>query len=232
MSTGSDEHAQIRVFIVDDHPAVVESISLLVEREADLSICGTARRADEALSALRTLKPDVAIVDILLEEGNGLNVISEIHATHPEIHLLVFSMCDERFFAERMIRAGALGYVMKTEPTHMLVDAIRAVSRGDVYVHQRVASYILSKHIEKRGGERGVAVDNLTDQEILVFQMLGHSYSIPEIAESLGVNRKTVTTYQWRVKKKLGVRHAGSLVQEAYKWVQGRTLSTSRSRLS
>ena len=213
--------APIRVLVVDDHPAVVDALTVLIEFQPDMEVCAQAHTFEEALTLVAECKPDVAITDILLGDGHGLDLLSQIHARFPEVRLIVFSMCQETAFAERAIRVGAFGYVMKTQPTQSVIEAIRTVWKGDVYVSRKIASRMLNKIIERENAANMFPLETLTDNELLVFEMLGHAYSLRDVARCLGISRKTATAYQRHAQKKLGAENPARLVQQAYSWVNG-----------
>ena len=211
----------IRVFLVDDHPAVVEALSLLLDFQEDMTVCGTAANAEEALAQIAAAEPDVVISDILLQDTHGLGMVGQIRDRHPKVRIVVFSMCQEQAFAERAIRAGALGYVMKTAPTQAVVEAVRTAFQDEVYVSPQVASRMLSRIIDRERAAGLSVIESLTDHELLVFEMLGHSYSLRDVAQCLGVSRKTVVAYQRHAQKKLGAPDTVHLVQKACSWVNG-----------
>jgi len=209
----------IRIFVVDDHPAIQEAIAAMVSAEKDLALIGSARTAAEGLDQIRRLKPDVVVVDISLEDAHGLDLVHQIRSELPEIQLVVFSMYDEIAYAERAIRAGAMGYVMKSESTQSVLEAIRTVMQGEVYLSHRMAARILSKVVRGRSVQPHVlSLDTLTDREMAVFQMLGQGYSVEDIMQRLNLSRKTVETYRRRAKEKLGFDSVSELLQFAVQW--------------
>ncbi len=213
--------ARIRVLVVDDHPAIREALTEVIGNKADLEICGQAASAGEALHLVEKVNPDVVIVDVSLEDAHGLDLVQNIRVQFPDVQVIVFSMYNENVYAERAVRAGASGYLMKSEPTQKVIEAIRAAMRGEVYLSHRMASRIISKVV--RGGKQkhGFAVDEFTDREMAVFQMLGRGESVDEIAGRLGLSRKTVETYRRRAKEKLGFDTVSELLQFAVQWSQG-----------
>ncbi|MEM1126719.1 MAG: response regulator transcription factor [Bacteroidota bacterium] len=217
---------RIQVMIVDDHPAVREALADTVGSKMDLHLVGQAGSADEAFRLVERLKPHVITVDISLEDAHGLDLVQNIRAQFPEVQVVVFSMYDENVYAERAIRAGASGYLMKSEPTQSVVDAIRSVVRGEVYLSRRMASRILSKVAMGRSSGPNFAIDELTDREMAVFQMLGQGYSVQEITDRLSLSRKTVETYRRRAKEKLGFDTVAELLQYAVQWTYGQSTTT------
>ncbi|ARA91841.1 MAG: DNA-binding response regulator [Bacteroidetes bacterium] len=212
---------RIRVLVVDDHPAIRDALADTINNKMDLQLVGQASSADEAFRLVETLKPNVVTVDISLEDAHGLDLVQNIRAQFPDVHLVVFSMYDENVYAERAIRAGASGYLMKSESTQSVVEAIRCVVRGEVYLSRKMASRILSKVAMGRSSSPNFAIDELTDREMAVFQMLGQGYSVPEITERLNLSRKTVETYRRRAKEKLGFDTVAELLQYAVQWTYG-----------
>ena len=212
---------KIRIFIVDDHPAIREAIADTIDSKLDMVVCGQAGSAEEAIRLIPHARPDVVTVDISLEDAHGLDLVQNVRVEHPEVQVVVFSMYDENVYAERAIRAGASGYLMKSEPTQSVVEAIRSVMRGEVYLSHRMASRILSKVARGRSTRPSFAVDDFTDREMAVFQMLGEGHSVEEIADRLSLSRKTVETYRRRAKEKLGFETVSELLQFAVQWTYG-----------
>jgi len=223
MATSSNNRASdhIRVFIVDDHPAIREAVADTIDGTMDLEICGQASSSDEAFRMIEDLEPDVAIVDISLNDAHGLDLVQNVRAQYPDVKMIVFSMYDENVYAERAIRAGASGYLMKSEPTKSVIEAIRSVHRGEVYLSRKMASRILNKVAMGRNSEPSFAIDELTDREMAVFQMLGQGYSVQEIQDRLSLSRKTIETYRRRAKEKLGFDTVSELLQYAVQWTYG-----------
>ncbi|ARA91840.1 DNA-binding response regulator [Rhodothermaceae bacterium RA] len=220
-----DSQAVIRVMVVDDHPAVCEALADTIGNKTDMTLAGETQSASEAMDLVSKLHPDVAIVDISLEDAHGLDLVQNIRDQYPDVQVVVFSMYDEAAYAERAIRAGALGYVMKSEPTYSVIEAIRTVMRGEVYLSRRMASRILSKVVKGRSKHLGFAIDELTDREMAVFQMLGQGHNVEDIADRLNLSRKTVETYRRRAKEKLGFDTVAELLQYAVQWTYGQARS-------
>lgn len=225
-SSGSDgsseKDARTQVFLIDDHPAVREALTSSINSKIDMRVVGESGTAKGALRKLDRHAPDVVIVDISLEDAHGLDLVEEIRSRFPEIRIVIFSMYDESVYAERAIRAGASGYVMKSEPTEKVVKAIQAVNQGDVYLSQRMSSRILSKVIKQENYAFTSATEQLTDRELTVFRKLGQGQSVRDIAEELDLSRKTVETYRRRAKEKLGFDSVDELLQYAVQWTYGR----------
>jgi DNA-binding NarL/FixJ family response regulator len=211
----------IRVYMVDDHPAIREAIRDTIESTIDMEICGEAGSSDEAFRDIENLQPDVAIVDISLDDAHGLDLVQNVRSQHPDVRMIVFSMYDENVYAERAIRAGAAGYLMKSEPTKNIIEAIRSAHEGEVYLSRNMSSRILNKVAMGRTSEPSFAIDELTDREMAVFQMLGQGYSVQEIQDRLSLSRKTIETYRRRAKEKLGFDTVSELLQYAVQWTYG-----------
>ena len=209
----------IRVIVVDDHPAIREALSGVINAKMDMVLCGEATSADGAFQLVESIKPDVAVIDISLEDVHGLDLVQNLRAQYPELRVVIFSMYDESVYAERAIRAGASGYVMKSEPTQNVVDAIRCVAQGEIHLSRRMATRFLSKILQGSKKRSRSAIDELTDREMAVFQMLGEGHSVPEIAQRLNLGRKTVETYRRRAKEKLGFASVSELLQYAVQWM-------------
>ncbi len=206
-----------RVLVVDDHPIVRLGIRQMLSADAGLSICGEAESAKQALQLARTASADLAIVDLSLGQGTGLELIRALHAELPDLPVLVLSMHDEALFAERVLRAGARGYIMKHEAIAGLVGAIRQIMSGRIYVSERMAQRVLERlgnDLEPAGGRLG----NLTDRELEVFQLIGRGLGTAAIAVELGVSIKTIETYRSNIKTKLDLKDAAELIRYAVSW--------------
>jgi DNA-binding NarL/FixJ family response regulator len=217
-SGGSEENAQI--FVVDDHPAIREVLASAFEEKTDMDVVGGSASASEALPRIEDLSPNVVVVDISLKEADGLTLIKKIRKRVPESWILVFSMYDENVYAERAIQAGASGYVMKSKPITEIVRAIEEVSQGGVFLSQHIMSRILSKVIRSDEYAQASPLDELTDRELTVFRLLGEGATVRQIADRLGLARKTIETYRRRAKEKLGHDSVDDLVQYAVQWMQ------------
>lgn len=221
MSTNNRSTDHIRVYLVDDHPAIREAIRDTIEGTIDMEICGETSSSDDAFRDIEELKPDVAIVDISLNDAHGLDLVQNVRSQYPDVRMIVFSMYDENVYAERAIRAGAAGYLMKSEPTKSIIEAIRSAHEGEVYLSRKMSSRILNKVAMGRTAEPSFAIDELTDREMAVFQMLGQGYSVQEIQDRLSLSRKTIETYRRRAKEKLGFDTVSELLQYAVQWTYG-----------
>lgn len=216
--------AQTRhVLIVDDHPLVRDGLTLLITREEDLAICGEAESIAEALPLFGQLQPDVAIVDLSLKDGNGLELIKQVAANELPTRMLVVSMHDEDIYAERALHAGAMGYVDKHEASEKIVNAIRRVLEGKYYVSDHIASRMFSQMTKSGTQAEKSPVERLTDRELEVFELIGDGLSMQQIAERLELSPKTVETYRGRMKKKLDIDSAQQLTHYAVRWVSEHT---------
>ncbi len=214
-----------KVLIVDDHSLVRHGLTQLIEEEPDLEVCGQASNAAEALRSMRQVRPDVAVVDISLTDASGIELIKEIRARDDTIRVLVSSMHEESLYAERALRAGAVGYVNKHESTEKIIEAIRTALSGRIYLSNSMTNRVLHRMIG--GAKEGVAlpVDRLSDRELEVLQMLGSGMSSREVAESLCLSPKTVQTHRENIKKKLNLKNSADLTHYAVQWVLDSTTS-------
>jgi DNA-binding NarL/FixJ family response regulator len=209
---------KIKVLLVDDHPLVRDGLVNLISQEADLQICGEASNEPQALEIIRTAQPHVAIVDISLESGSGIELIKSIKAMFPAVTVLVLSMHDESLYAERALRAGARGYVMKREAAKKVIQAIRCVLAGQLYVSDKIAALMAEKFIEGRPTATASPIEQLSNRELEVFQLLGLGHNTRQIADHLHVGFKTVQAYCARIKEKLKLANATELLREAIRW--------------
>ena len=217
------ERGKAKVFLVDDHPLVREHLTALIQAEPDLLVCGEAADAPAALSLIAQKAPDLVILDISLRHSNGLELIKDCKERWPKLPVLVLSMHDEMLYAERSLRAGALGYITKEEATVNILSAIRRVLSGQVYLSEPMAGRMMRKMV---GGDRevlGSPLEVLTDRELEVFQMLGRGLGTRQVAEELHLGIKTVESYRARIKEKLQLADGNQLLQHAIQWVQSGT---------
>jgi DNA-binding NarL/FixJ family response regulator len=210
-----------QVFLVDDHPLVREWLTNLINKRPDLRVCGEAGSAPEALRLIESLQPDVAIVDISLTSGSGIELIKDLQLNHPRVAVLVLTMHDESVYALRALRAGARGYIMKCEATQKIIQAIRTVLEGKLFVSERVTTLMAEKFT---AGPRPSAspVELLSDRELEVFQLLGRGQSTRQIAEQMHISFKTVQAFCARIKDKLRLDNVNELLREAVRWQEGR----------
>jgi DNA-binding NarL/FixJ family response regulator len=207
-----------KVFVVDDHPIVRQGLALLINRESDLVVCGEAEDAQTAVQAVATVKPDILVVDISLSGPDGLDLLKDIRTKYAELPVLILSMHDESIYAERALRAGAQGYIMKQEATDKVLVALRRILSGEIYVSERIANRMLQRYIGGPGAGRPSSIADLTDRELEVFRLIGEGHSTRQIAEELHISVKTVESYQAHIKEKLSLRSARELVQHAIQW--------------
>ena len=214
--------AKHRVFVVDDHPIVRQGLALLIDQEPDLEVCGEAEEAESALAAIVAARPDVLLLDISLPGPDGIDLLKAIRATDPALPVLVLSMHDESVYAERALRAGANGYIMKQEATENVLVALRRILRREVYVSDRIASTMLRQLTE--GGKTAQApISRLSDRELEVFRLIGEGHGTRRIADELHLSVKTVESYQAHIKDKLALQSSRDLVQRAIEWRLGET---------
>ena len=207
-----------RILIVDDHPMMRDGLRQLIATEPDLEVCGEAEDAHAALELAESCKPDIAIVDITLRSSNGLELIKDLHIRSPQTAVLVLSMHDESLYAERVLRAGGRGYIMKQEGGKKIIEGVRRILSGGAYVSENISARILDS-ISGRGQNKS-AVASLTDREFEVFQLIGQGLSTTEMAEKLRVSVKTIEVHRVNIKNKLGVPTAPELIRFAVRWLE------------
>ncbi|MEZ5302266.1 MAG: response regulator transcription factor [Verrucomicrobiales bacterium] len=214
-----------RIFIVDDHPISRMGLAQLLRLEQDIEVCGEAGSAREALDRIGESKPDLALIDITLPDKSGLELIKDIAAMYPKVLTLVLSMHDEQLYAERVLRAGGRGYIMKEAAPEHLSRAIRRVLAGDIYVSDAMSMRLL-KLFTGKGPERTPAspLERLSDREMEVFQLIGHGKASREIAEQLCISIRTIDAHRAHIKEKLGLKDATELVRYAVRWVETGTM--------
>ena len=206
------------VYLVDDHPLVLEWLTTLINQLPDLKVCGEASTAAEAFDGIRELKPDIAIVDLSLKEGSGLDLIKGVKSSAPETAVIVLSMHDEQYYAERTMRAGARGYVMKGEVTSDILAAIRDVRAGKIFLSPRMQEVFAERFVDGNIPTLRSPVETLSDRELQVFQLLGQGIETRRVAQKLNVSIKTVQAYCARIKDKLQLSNASELLREAVRW--------------
>jgi DNA-binding NarL/FixJ family response regulator len=207
-----------RILVVDDHPIVRQGLALMVNREADLVVCGEAEDATSAMLVLASARPDVLIVDISLNGPDGIDLLKTIRTQHPSLPVLILSMHDESIYAERALRAGANGYIMKQEATEKVLVAVRRILNGEIYVSDRIANKMLKHYITGSGTLRVSSIADLSDRELEVFRLIGEGHGTRQISEELHLSIKTVESYQAHIKEKLSLRTARELMQHAIEW--------------
>jgi DNA-binding NarL/FixJ family response regulator len=209
-----------KILIVDDHPMMREGLAQLIGNQPDLTVCGEARNAHEALEKVRLLKPDLVLVDITLPGRNGLELIKDIQVLDAAISVLVISMHDESLYAERVLRAGGRGYVMKQEGGKKIMEAIRQVSAGQIFVSEKMSAKILEIFSGHRPDAGQSPVENLTDREFEVFQLIGQGMETKQLARELHVSPKTIEVHRANIKAKLKIKSMAELIRYAVRWVE------------
>jgi DNA-binding NarL/FixJ family response regulator len=207
-----------RILVVDDHPIVRQGLALLINQEADLVVCGEAEEATGAMHVLASSRPDILIVDISLNGPDGIDLLKNIRSVDPTLPVLILSMHDESIYAERALRAGANGYIMKQEATEKVLVALRRILGGEIYVSDRIANKMLKHYITGSGTLRNSSIADLSDRELEVFRLIGEGHGTRQIAEKLHISIKTVESYQAHIKEKLSLRSARELMQHAIQW--------------
>jgi DNA-binding NarL/FixJ family response regulator len=207
-----------KVLIVDDHPVVREGLVMHLATQPDLEVCGEAEDLPGALTLLASCQPDVAIIDISLKNSNGIELIRRIKDRDDAVRILVWSMYPENLYAERALRAGAQGYLNKGQATRHVLDAIRAILQGKVYISGILADKLVQRAIGRKPEEPS-AIDSLSDRELEAFQHIGEGMTTESIAKKMHVSPKTVETFRARIKEKLGISNVSELIQRAAQWV-------------
>ena len=206
------------VFIVDDHPLVREGLTNLINTQSDLIVCGEAKDSAEAIAGITKERPDVAIIDISLVNESGLELIKHLIKQFPQLAVVVLSMHDEALYAERALRAGARGYVMKHETSKSVVASIRRVLAGDIYISERIVNRMALRLTSARRPLTSSPVERLSDRELEIFRLLGQGRTPSEIARDLNLSLKTVQAYCARAKEKFGVTSLTELLRAAIRW--------------
>ena len=217
--------SKTKIYLVDDHPLVREWLTNLIQHQPDLVICGESEDAPTALQGIRTARPDVAIVDLALKNGSGMELIKDLKALAPGVAVIVLSMHDEKLYAERALRAGARGYIMKRETAKKVITAIRQVLAGKVYMSEAMAAAFAEKFVDGRLPASGSLVEQLSDRELEVFQLLGKGYETRRVAEMMKVSMKTVQAHCAHIKEKLKLTNAAELLREAVRWQENYPVS-------
>jgi DNA-binding NarL/FixJ family response regulator len=207
-----------RVFIVDDHPLVREGLSNLINGQDDLIVCGEAKDSAQAINGVAKARPDVALIDISLENESGLELVKQLKSQFPQVALIILSMHDEALYAERALRAGARGYVMKHETSKSVLASIRRVLGGGVYVSERIVNRMARRLTSSREPVASSPVERLSDRELEIFRLLGQGRTTSQIAGDLNLSLKTVQAYCARAKEKFGVTSLTELLRAAIRW--------------
>jgi DNA-binding NarL/FixJ family response regulator len=209
------QSGKARVFLVDDHPIVRQGLGLLINREPDLVVCGEAEDAPAALQRMVSAQPDLMVIDISLDGPDGLELLKTIRLKEPILPVLILSMHEESTYAERSLRAGANGYIMKQEATERVLVAIRRILEGKVYLSERLTNKMLEQFVHGAGSSKNNPLMTLSDRELEVYRLIGAGHGTRQIADELHVSVKTVESYQAHIKEKLSLRNARELVQHA-----------------
>ena len=210
---------KIKVLLVDDHPILRAGLGRLINQEADMMICGEAEDGPTAFDLVGTLNPDIAVIDISLKGSNGIELVKNLKARYPELPTMVLSMHDESLYAERALRAGSLGYIMKEEAIGQVLVAIRKVLLGEIFLSEKMKSKMLQQMASGKGKVVSSPIEQLTDRELEVFRLIGEGCSTRQIAGQLHLSVRTVEAYREYIKSKLSLKNATELVQHAFHWV-------------
>jgi DNA-binding NarL/FixJ family response regulator len=207
--------AKKRVFLVDDHPIVRQGLAQLFDSEPDMAVCGQGEDVYESLRAIRAARPDIVLLDVSLKNGDGIELLKELQAQVPELPVVMLSMHDESLYAERALRAGARGYIMKQEPPAILLKAVRNVLAGQIHVSEKMSGILLKRMVSGKKSDATLPMDRLTDRELEVFRMIGNGGSVKEIADKLCISPKTVEAHREHIKEKLNLKNSAELLRFA-----------------
>jgi DNA-binding NarL/FixJ family response regulator len=217
-TTPATGNSRKRILIVDDHPMTRHGLAQLMRHEPDLLVCGEAHSAHQAMSVIPSMRPDIVLTDITMPGKSGLEFIKDMRATHPEVPVLVMSMHDELIYAERVLRSGGRGYVMKSEGGEKVLEAIRRVLQGEVYLSRTMSTTLLGALGQDRSKANDRLLGSLTDREFEVFQLIGQGMPTNEISQRLNLSIKTIGTHRVHIKEKLHLQTATALVKYAVRW--------------
>lgn len=216
-------NSKTRVFLVDDHPLMRQGIAQLINAQSDMEVCGEAEDASSALKGIERTNADTAIIDISLRGSSGIELIKNLKALYKFLPILVLSMHDEGIYAQRVLRAGALGYVMKQEAADKVIIALRRIMSGEIYVNEKVGSQMLHQALTGRGKPNASPIDRLSDRELEVIQAIGEGKPTRDIARDLDVSVKTIESHRAHIKDKIGLKNASELVKFSVQWVESET---------
>jgi DNA-binding NarL/FixJ family response regulator len=208
-----------RIVIVDDHPSTREGLKMRIELEDDLEVCGQAVDVEDALLLIRDKRPEVAVIDISLKTGNGIELIKLIKAEKLRTRMLVWSMYDDSLYAERALRAGAMGYINKEQATAVIIEAIRKILRGDIFLDQQISAKLLNRVVLGNESAGRSPNDVLSDRELQTFEWIGRGLKTCDIANKMQLSPKTIETYRARIKEKLQLDDMPALTREAVQWI-------------
>jgi DNA-binding NarL/FixJ family response regulator len=222
---GQSKKRKHKVFVIDDHPLVREGLMRFINLQPDLCVCGEASSSHQALKSIPLLKPDIVILDLTLAGSNGLDLIKDMKLRSLKPLVLVLSMHDESLYAERALRAGAKGYIMKEEASKEVLKAIHRILAGEIYLSEKMSAKMLHKLADGKPDSKAVPEGALSDRELQVFQLIGRGRGTREIAEELHISAKTVESYRAHIKVKMDLKNAHELTQHAVHWVESNHLS-------
>lgn len=208
------------VLLVDDHPITRQGVAALIAQDPSLAVCGEADNGPRALELVTKLSPDLAVIDISLKSSNGLELMKNLKILAPKLPVLVMSMHDEALYAERALRAGAQGYIMKQEASEKILAAIQRVLKGELYLSEKMQEKMLQRIVKAKQEEPGFAIDTLSDREMEVFQLIGNGFSTRQIAAQLNLSVKTIESYREHLKLKLSLDTGSDLVRYAIQWMK------------
>jgi DNA-binding NarL/FixJ family response regulator len=211
---------KLKVLLVDDHPITRQGMKALVNQQPNLEVCGEADNAGYAIELVGRLQPDLAIVDIALKTTNGIELTKHIKVQAPNLPVLIVSMHDEGLYAERALRAGAMGYLMKQEASEKIIAAIQRLLQGEIYLSDKIKEKMLHRFVNKKGDSMVFSIDTLSDREMEVFQLIGNGYSTRQIAQKLNLSSKTIDSYREHLKLKLNLESGAELVRHAIQWAR------------
>jgi DNA-binding NarL/FixJ family response regulator len=224
MSASSDsaKTKPTRILLVDDHPVVRDGFAEVINRESDLTVCAAAEDRAGALQAIETTRPGLVVIDLTLKNSSGMELIKDIHSRWPKLLVLVVSMHNENLYAERVLRAGARGYITKQQATRDILLAIRRVLSGGVYLNETTGAAVLARLASKPQSKEDTVLDQLTDRELQVFELTGQGFNTREISNQLRIDMKTVETYRLRIREKLNLESSSELLKLAIRWREDR----------
>jgi len=212
-----------RILIVDDHPLILKGLRQMIDEEKDLTVCGDASDVNSAMKKIAELSPHAVIVDISLKSSSGIDLIKAIKSRYPDIPSLVYSMHDESVFAERVLRAGAKGFVMKDQPADILLNAIRRILAGNMFFNDSIITKLLDRYSNSGSGDIQLSINSLTDRELEIFQLIGQELKSSRIAGKLNISKKTVEAHREHIRRKLNIQDPADLNKYAKEWLQSKS---------
>ena len=225
LEDSSGKAGKVRVLIVEDHPITRQGLKALINQQLSLEVCGETDSAADALDLITKLAPDLAIIDVSLKSANGIDLTRNIRSRMPSLPILVVSMHDEALFAERALRAGAMGYVMKHEAADKIATAIQHALRGELYLSSKMRDRVMHRFVSKKNDGMVFAMDTLSAREKEVFHLIGNGFSTRQIASKLNLSPKTIDSYREHLKLKLGLDTGAELMRHAIQWVRSEVLT-------